>query len=223
MHESLDQLGRLHGNADGVSRAPHLPEPDGSTLMVEEGINSLVTQRKPEVWSAQEWVDAQEADEDLQPLRQALRNRTKPSFEVIRTYSNTAQIYFGLFVDLHLNDEGILCYHRVLDAHISVIRKRSVKMVPRVWWYDCILKIHLHGAHCGTTNTLERATRHLFFSGMSRVVDYVVKTCTICQAARPKQQDQRHTYQPVVAGFPFQRLSIDNLNQRKIIAENTSL
>ena len=201
-------LGILHGNADGVSRAEHLPEADGSTMMVEESISAVLPLSTPEVWSAEDWIEAQKSDEDLQPLRVALIKGEKPSALFIRGLSHTAQVYFQIYDSLHLDGQGILCYRRILDPNIPT-QKKSVKMVPRVWWFDAIKKVHLHGMHCGQKNTSERASRYIWFAGMNRISEYITRNCLQCQAAQPKPKDQRHTYRPTISGFPMQRLSID--------------
>ena len=177
-------------------------------MMVEESISAVLPLAAPEVWNADDWVEAQKSDEDLEPIRIAIVKGEKPALTVIRSLSHTAQVYFQLYDSLHLDSQGILCYRRILDPKMPA-QKKSVKMVPRVWWFDAIKKVHIYGQHCGQKNTYERACRYIYFAGMSRISEYVTRNCLQCQAAQPKPKDQRHTYRPTVSGFPMQRLSID--------------
>ena len=212
--EVQHRLSRAHGNADGASRAPHLEEPDGSTQDVEDGMgNMTINQIKPpiqsEVWATKDWLEAQKNDDELHPLIKALLKGEKPVHQVIKSLPMLTQVYFGLFTDLHLNDQGILCYRKVTDASLSPVKKRSVFLVPREWWEPALRKVHDNNGHPGIANTLERAHRYFYFNGMQKIAEYVVKSCQPCQATRPKPSDQRHTYRPVVSGFPWQRLAID--------------
>ena len=204
------RLSHQHGNADGLSRAPHLPAPDGSTMDVEsEGVNSVRPPDSSEVWDTSLWVETQKGDDDLLPIIRALKSGKKPEIEELRSFSSTCQLYFGHYEDLYLDSNSILCYKRSLNPELSNPRKTPVYIVPRVWWTDAMKKVHEGAGHCGVQNTVERAARSLYFVGMGRVGGYVVRSCEICQAKRPKEKDQRHTYQPVLSGYPFMRVCID--------------
>ena len=203
------RLSHQHGNADGLSRAPHLPPADGSTLDVENSINAVQPPQSNEVWDETDWVQAQENDEDLLPIIRALRKGRKPELEEIRGYSATCQLYFSHYPDLVLNEHGVLCYNRTLRPEFSTDTKTLVAVVPRTWWVEAIRKSHEGAGHCGISNTLDRAARTLYFVGMGKVCLYVVRECEICQSKKPKPHDQRHTYKPVLSGYPFSKINID--------------
>ena len=57
--------------------------------------------------------------------------------------------------------------------------------------------------------TVQRAQRFVYFPGMLKEAESVVKRCHQCQVKVGNAKPQRHTLFPHVEGYPFQKLSLD--------------
>ena len=200
--------GKSHGNADALSRAPHLPPADGSTDLSAGEIHQLQPGLRPppeeEIWTPEAWQQAQAADEDLAPLLQAVRRGTPPTEQQVKAASRVGKIYSGLYDSLVLDDEGVLAYRQPQPNE----DERFLRLVPVDWWLPAMRKAHEAAAHMAAVNTTERAQKSIFFPGMLRCAQQVVRECHACQQkGRPK--DQRHTLVSHQYAYPFQKLSID--------------
>ena len=72
------RAGKKHSNADGLSRAEHIPEnPQQATLTDEQ--EEIFEINQISKWNQGEFKAAQEADIDLAPVLKAIKDKSKPS------------------------------------------------------------------------------------------------------------------------------------------------
>jgi hypothetical protein len=78
----VHRLGRNHGNADALSRAPHLIENPTLDLDISMGekIGTLVCSlQSEEAWTAELVREGQEQDKELSEVRKWVLDKTKPT------------------------------------------------------------------------------------------------------------------------------------------------
>jgi hypothetical protein len=82
----VHRLGRNHGNADALSRAPHLIEDPTLNLDISMGkkIGALVCSlQSEEAWTAELVRKGQEQEEELSEVRKLVVDKTKPTAAVV--------------------------------------------------------------------------------------------------------------------------------------------
>ena len=213
------RAGVKHGNADGLSRAPHLQDKGDTDVSAGEcnslSINQLwamtlddveLGEDEEFVWSPAQIVEAQEKDDELTLLRHHIRHHTKPTQEEISALSRTGKVWAGLFNDLKIDRHGLLRY---TNREVEGSAEQSLILLPRNLWHRAIQLAHNDAAHMGAAATVERARKQFFFPGMLKEALEVIQGCQDCQRRDNAPKDQRHTLKSHLDGYPFQKLSID--------------
>ena len=212
------RAGLKHGNADALSRAPHL-EYQGDTDVSEGECSSISAlweatlgaidddnaPENQEHWSPAFLAEQQQMDEELRCISEHVRNRTELTHEENSALSRTGRIWLGLKEDLRHDKHGIL-RHCYFDPQYG---EQKLILLPPNLWNEAARRAHEEIAHMGVSATVERLRKHFFFPGMFRVVTEVNKSCLVCQRRENKPADQRHTLFSHMDGYPFRKLSVD--------------
>ena len=230
--EIKHRRGASHGNADGISRAPHLrKQPDAQEdvgtddddLMLLSFINNIEEELEENnndeehernetqaphssLYDREAMLILQEDDEDLQPVRESLIKGTKPSMLQQAAMTGESRSYFGMWEQLMIGEDGLVRVRRLGPPSSN---KKALLCLPRETWDPIIRKIHQEGGHCGLEATMERISRSFYFPHMKSETQDILRRCQICQQKGGPNVPQKHTLISQQEGQPFQRLSID--------------
>jgi hypothetical protein len=109
----LHQLGRNHGNADALSRAPHLIEHPSLELEISMGkkIGAVICSLQAEKdWTPNLVHEGQEQDEELAEVKRWVLERTKPTNLQQWALNAEGKKLAGLFDSLYLDKDRVLRY-----------------------------------------------------------------------------------------------------------------
>lgn len=194
--------GESHGNADGLSRAPH-PDPiveieEDETLLA--AIPDAEEDNLPR--TKEEWEGSQECDPSLVLVkRELLKEHHQLSEREVRGWPVRARALWNLRNLLFIDPPSGLLMYQQGEARVPVI--------PDYLEVAFIKKAHLIMAHRGVDATMALvASRGLMLSGRGLVKE-VLAACEACQIKSDRGRSQRSVYAHVPAGAPFQRISID--------------
>jgi len=207
----IHRPGKQHGNADALSRGYHLTPLSEEDTEVELGerLCNIVAYLEND-WSPERLRELQKEDPDIQVVLLLLKSGTQPNKVHFDVASTVGKIYLGMFQSLHLDQAGLVRYSLVKGGPgPSLDDTRNVLLLPQVLWEDAMRQAHLASAHMGVQATISRAQRHVYFPGMSRVTQEIVRRCQECQIKRTKESDQRHTLVSDCQGYPFQKVCLD--------------
>jgi hypothetical protein len=146
--EIVYRPGRRHGNADALSRAPHVNlQAEAEAPVGLDAVHALAVDVGP--IGGRRMARLQHQDEDLQPLFELVKTGEKPSALEVRSWSAEAKVYAGLFDNLSLDKNGqLLITTASLDG---LLPGRTVPCLPRSLWAPSIMQAHETGAHMPTT------------------------------------------------------------------------
>ena len=192
----IPRKGTKHGNADALSRAPHLPQikyvdyEDEKICQIHE-----LTPEQRMVPSPSRLREAQERDPDLRPLLPhytagPCRSREEVVYEQLREStripSPTAPVEYW-----------------------SPSLQKWVPILPAELQETAIKAAHLSVGHLGDFATTAALAERCFFIGMRTKVLDLLKSCLACQTKTRPRPAQRHTLASQPASYPFQAISID--------------
>jgi len=151
---------------------------------------------------------AQEQDEDLKTIFQCKKdNQTQPAIETMLTESETAKRLWAQWHRLEVQN-GALC--RKFDDHWNNTVSYQV-IVPYALREKAIHDCHtgMTGGHCGVKKTLNQVQRRFYWTSWRSDTLRYCRKCPECNAYHRGQLPRSAPLQPIIAGAPFERLSID--------------
>jgi hypothetical protein len=217
------RAGSKHGNADALSRAPHISgaEPASCSVGTDEEIEEELLVAIIEGSVAATFRDSgpipfrldhgqllryQQEDEALKLVRSWLKS-SPPDSLARKALSPEAIIYAGLLEHLFLDEEELVCYRK--PQSWSVSRTPFVLCLPEVLWDTAIKVAHENGGHMGITRTFDALRMRFFWPSMKREITGFLAGCAACQKKHTAEKDQRGLLVSTVDGYPFARLSVD--------------
>ena len=188
------RAGTKHGNADALSRAPHLPEieADATRELGDRRVNSLPGEIPI-------GGDAQEGDPILREVRGWLRRGEKPGAVTLKGADPELQHSLGLL-------DGVLVKEGPATAGL---RRRRQLCVPERLRDEVVRWAHELGGHQAARKTAARVLQRYYFPGAMAAAEEWTESCLTCQKKKGAQPDQRHTYAPIRAGYPFDEVALD--------------
>ena len=200
------RAGTLHGNADGLSRAPHLKEKVEDDTDVADGERIAALAAGEEELTADDWLQAQRQDEDIAFMRKCLLRGEKPTRKEKEAGSPTASTYSDYFLNLEIGQKtGLVCYNKTMPDG----QTRKLILVPRQLWELVLWQAHLHKKHQGAEEMVLAVQRSMYFPKMYQVAKSLKRQCPSCQRAKPRKPKQKHTLVSHEDGYPMRKLSID--------------
>ena len=194
--EVLHRPGKLHSNADALSRVSHaeqLPEPRCPERVMSTSLLPSNQARRGVAFN-------QDSDEDLSFVKALVRANRLPSKQDLRDASPNQLFYLKLFPNLIIKD-NILRYQLSSGASRICLPQN---MIP-----SALTLAHDHAGHQALEKTLENLRRRLFFPKMQKTVIDYISACIPCQRKNGKPKDQRHTLRSSTGGAPLLKWSID--------------
>ena len=202
--EVVHRKGVDNGNADGVSRSSHLPEPEPGEE-IEEGMIANIQDEINRNLDREILITAQKEDPDLMEVRKWV-NGAKPTPEEMKDFGEDLKTYAQQ--EIKEEPDGLLVRHVTSNKPSGFLG--DTILVPQVFRDSVFFWSHKHvsAGHFGMQPTILRAQAKWWYPGMVSELRRKVKTCSACLAkARVKNKDCVH--KPRRSGFPGERLNID--------------
>ncbi|KAJ8352284.1 hypothetical protein SKAU_G00237600 [Synaphobranchus kaupii] len=216
--EIRHRAGRLHGNADALSRRPCAAQECRYCSRQEErdqvspDVAVVQASGDAEGWlplTPMELREAQEADSTLGKVRSWLEAGQRPERSVVSAESPEVKSYYSLYSSLVQRD-GLLYRRWQAPGRGSDILQL---LVPRALRPDVLRLVHgLVGAgHFGNNKTLHRLRGKFHWPGCRHDVELHVHCCDSCTAQKGPSQRSRAPLQQHLVGAPMERVGVDVL------------
>jgi hypothetical protein len=165
----VHQLGRNHGNADALSRAPHLIEDPSLELDISMGekIGAVICSlRAEEAWTPDLVREGQEQDKELSEVRKWVLERTKPTNLQQSALTAKGKKLAGLFDSLYLDKDRVLCYDFTYGQLMGLPEVRHLIVLPESMRRGAIERAHHAVAHKVVEATVAELHKTVYFAGM---------------------------------------------------------
>jgi hypothetical protein len=206
----VHRLGRNHGNADALSRAPHLIEDPTLELDISMGekIGPMVCSlQSEEAWTMELVREGQEQDEELSEVRKWVLDKTTSLQQSALTAEGKKLA--GLFDSLYLDKDQVLRYDFTYGQEMGLPEVRHLIVLPESVHRGAIERAHHTVAHKAVDATVAKLHKTVYFSGMYCWVNETLQRCETCQVKKGSIPKQRGLLVNHVTGYPFQKISKD--------------
>lgn len=202
--------GRLHGNADGLSRIPCKQCGLDDTQRAEEGNDSETVQ----FIAADDGLDLkswQESDRDLKLVMRWVSDGKRPLSPDISSENYFVKTLWSHFSHLE-NRNGLLVrrYERQ-DVDETVYQV----IVPLKYRREILHNCHdvRTAGHLGIRKTLQRIRQKFYWPSIRRDVRAYVTGCEVCLKRKGPIQTKRAPMQTRQSGYPMERIAVDILGE----------
>lgn len=203
--------GKIHGNADALSRRPCLENCKYCTRQ-EERETSLVkvlrTDNLGTEWSNEEMKLAQQEDNDIRPILNWLKAGTsKPQWSDVASLSPATKSYWAQWDSLTIYND-LLCRKwentRGNNSHLQLIVPKS--RVPNV-----LKMFHdgTSGGHLGVKRTLMKVRERFYWNHCRDDVEDWCRKCTSCAAVKGPRTRSKGALKLYNVGAPWERIALD--------------
>lgn len=215
--ELKHRAGRVHDNADALSRRPcaeidckhcdRVDERDGWSESTAESAPLRRISVSPDLMTSM----ARHTDEDevLKEVKEWIEKGERPEWETISGRTHLLKRYWGLFASLSV-EQGVLCYR--WEAGRPGNSKRlwvlPGSMVPTVLG---ALHCTPSGGHFGISRTLDRLKERFYVIGGRAAVEKFCRECDICAARKGPGRRIVAPLSTRISGEPFERVASDIL------------
>jgi len=184
--------GKMHNDADALSRYPHCPTP----IAVE--VNAIALRSNPA-----DILKAQEEDPVISLVSKRLADNRPPPFRG-KWRSGELGAYRRIWHQLETRDGLVM--RRGPDEVFKLL-------VPRALQRSVLEHCHDKPAsgHLGIDKTFLRLREAFYWPGYSRDVDHYVSSCQICQERNGPPSLPRAQLQSITASRPFELVAMDML------------
>jgi len=232
--EVQHRSGKKHGNADALSRRPHVCKQCEKIVSAEirdaefdpvdnNSENGAETCRKVRVVSQtetplfpdtqavrsmKELAELQVQDPELAPVvRLRLQQSDQPSFDVVRTENAEIKFYWSQWTRLIVRDGVFFCV--IFDRQGRPCSQQL--LVSKVLRNDFIEMVHagLTGCHVGVGKTIFQVGRRAWWRGWNADVCRFYQRCLRCSRYFRGKLPRQGALQPTRVGAIMERLSID--------------
>ena len=207
-YQMVHRAGRVHNNADSLSRRPC--EPACPHCFRRE--STVICQRLQVLGSAEganeQWRTDQREDLDLAPVIQGLEaGGERPCWEQVSPESPATKCLMEQWEALRL-EEGVL-QRRWVDTGKG--EDRWLVVVPRSRRKELLCEAHEGNTsgHLGMKRTLCRLRQRVYWIGLRQDVQEWCRTCRVCAAKRGPSRKTRAPLQLYQAGAPMERMAVD--------------
>ena len=207
-YEVVYRPGRIHANADSLSRRPcesecsHCKKKDTQVeckrLLLAEDEETINDRLK----------EAQQRDEDISPIIRWLQDSPeKPDRQEVAAESPVTKHLWQQWQLLRLED-GVL-QRRWVNANGN--GSYWVLVVPRVLRQELMEEMHggVTSGHQGEKKTLSRLRKRFYWVNMRHDVTEWCRACSVCRSRLGPQRQGRAPLQLYLAGSPMERVGVD--------------
>uniref|UniRef100_A0A0A9X4Z0 RNA-directed DNA polymerase n=1 Tax=Lygus hesperus TaxID=30085 RepID=A0A0A9X4Z0_LYGHE len=194
--------GKVHQNADGISRRPcaelncRYCARQEEKLIVEARLTGIEN-------SAGEWVDEQIKDTNLNVVRNWVSAGVRPSWQDVVSFGSDTKSLWAMFDSLKLKDR--LLVRRWDDGKGGFLDQI---LVPRQLRSKVAEQAHELG-HFGRRRCLHMVRRTHYWPGMTRDVKFAIASCEVCGRRGKAGTSPKAPLQTYTTGSPFERLCMD--------------
>ena len=218
--EVQHRAGRLHCNADALSRRPCEASECRHCLRQEERDQLIVPvaavpqvqgaeEQRMTVVERQEWQAAQEADPTLARVGQWVNAEARPGWPAVSALSLKTKAYYSQWAAMARWD-GLL--YRVWQAPG---RGGAVwqLLVPKDRRQQVLQAVHgsVGAGHFGVSKTLNRLRQRFYWAGCRQDTELFVHCCDACTAQKGPTQRSHAPLQRYQVGAPMERVGVDIL------------
>jgi hypothetical protein len=146
----VHRLGRNHGHADALSRAPHLIEDPSLKLDISMGekIGAVICSlQAEEAWTPELVREGQEQDEELSEVQKWVLDRTKPTNLQQSALTSEDKKLARLFDSLYLDKDRVLPYNFSYGQEMGLPEVRHLIVLPESMRRGAIERPHHAVAH----------------------------------------------------------------------------
>lgn len=208
--------GRLHSNADGLSRIPY----DSTKVTAKEGNNHQAKQGCMQLVGLEignqldETVNLevqQAADNELSTVLSWIKSNKRPDFNIIAAEGYTLKSLWHQFPCLELHD-GLLV-RRLENDDDGTITYQAI--VPRDARRPILNACHdmKTSGHLGVSKTASKIKQKFYWPGLQADVRIYVAGCEACSKRKGPIPSKRAPMQIVRSGYPMERIAIDILGE----------
>jgi len=206
--------GRLHTNADALSRRPcRQCTMCGNTVILNDlnleksAVVSFVTVSNG-AWSPEQLRHAQTQDNDLEFIIEAKNTSLEPPpWETVVGASKVTKAYWIMWTTLEFHDRVL--YRRYPP---SGTRKSFLQIIlPASYRKQFIEQVHagFTGCHLGEKRTLEQVRQKAFWIGWTADVREFCKSCDACCSYWRGKAPRQGPLQKMSTGEPWERVGVD--------------
>ncbi|MCG8045580.1 MAG: RNase H-like domain-containing protein, partial [Candidatus Thiodiazotropha endolucinida] len=202
--------GKLHGNADGLSRKP-LTEPSAANTDEKDHSDSCMHVETTEQSEHRNLIHLQEEDNELAMVRSWVENKERPASKDIDSGSYVMKSLWNQFPCLDIHD-GLLV-RRLNNFEDGTTSMQAI--VPRNTRRTILQGCHdvKTAGHLGGKKTLSKVRQKFYWPGLQSDVRAYVAGCETCMKRKEPNPTKRAPMQIVRSGFPMERLAIDILGE----------
>uniref|UniRef100_A0A1B0GHP0 RNA-directed DNA polymerase n=2 Tax=Lutzomyia longipalpis TaxID=7200 RepID=A0A1B0GHP0_LUTLO len=210
------RAGRLHSNADALSRRPcleencqycgRLEERERGHPITDRGEETKLA-RLTQIASRWDWKAVQSSAPELMKVRGWVESNCLPDRDEIIGESDWTKHLWAKLGSLEISDSGILYFRRQEQNESS----RPLVVVPRAIVPEILCEVHdaPAGGHLGIKRTLKRVRERFYWPFHTRDVRDFVATCQKCGEKKGPQRKTRGQLSPTAIGCPFERIAVD--------------
>ena len=214
--------GRLHGNADGMSRKPCIDDTvrtsnsessQDNTKDLDPSCMHVGSEDTDESRSEFDDLKSLQADDDeLAVVRSWVQANKRPEFAVIAAEGYILKSLWNQFPCLELHDDLLVRRQENLDEDNVVTFQVIVpKKARRSILYACHdMKT---SGHLGVTKTVSKIKQKFYWPGLQSDVRSYIAGCDACSKRKGPIPSKRAPMQIVRSGFPMERIAIDILGE----------
>ena len=208
--------GRLHGNADSLSRKPdsqsHKAVEDEDACIVGTTDRSCLQLRITETEDDdRDLIKLQREDEDLARVRTWVENKERPCSKDIAASSFMMKSLWNQFQRLEIQN-GLLV-RKLENFETDSVSYQAI--VPRDTRRDILKYCHdlKTAGHLGGKKTLSKIRQMFYWPGLQSDVRSYIAGCETCTKRKEPNPTKRAPMQIVRSGYPMERLAIDILGE----------
>jgi len=205
--------GKLHANADGLSRRPCANAQCGYCARVE--MKETLKQEKPVARmvlaenNLVDWRQEQLLDPETSVFLVGKEIDERPAWQEIASKGTAAKVYWSYWDSLEVQS-GVL-YKRWESPNLKNIVVQLI--VPKTRIKQILEEAHdsPSGGHFGINKTLEKIRKRFYWASCKQDVEEWCKSCKVCLARRGPSGKGKSPLQIYNVGAPFERVQMDIL------------
>jgi len=207
-YQVVHRAGRVHSNADSLSRRPCEPDCNHCFRCESEITCRRLVVSESIAEADKRWREDQQKDQDLAPVIQWLEaGKKRPQWEAVSPESPATKFLVDQWEALRL-ENGVL-QRSWVDAATG---KQQWLIVAPLSRREGLLKEVHNGktsGHLGIKRTMEKLRRRVYWVGLRQDVQEWCRTCQVCAAKKGPAQKTRAPLQLYQAGAPMERMAVD--------------
>jgi len=209
--EIIYRKGRLHANADGLSRRPcasaqcrYCARVEMKETHKQEGLIARMALENNQM----DWRQEQLNDPDISIFLLGKEVDTRPMWQAVASKGMAAKIYWSYWDSLQVQN-GIL-YKRWETPNLKNTIIQLI--VPKTRIKQILEEAHdsRSGGHFGINKTLEKIRKRFYWASCKQDVEWC-KSCKVCLARRGPAGKEKSSLQIYNVGAPFERVQMDIL------------